>query len=491
MQNGRRSKKVFLWIYTSVLLLTLSVVLNFDFFNEFNPGGSNTKMATPVGTPSFSILEEMFPDTLTPEKFADTFHLLKAQIAGNYGQGETIGFIEVDGEYSQKSFDEFNRQFKGQMPELNSPVKVTVLPKAEDLGVHSKEQIDETMTDLEWAHVVAPKANLVVFDSSKMNKEQISEAISKYHVDVLSESILNANVFTHVRNPFIHSNQAGILSLSMSHPFFTGTGDGGANVAPAAVYPDVVLVGGIEVPSHTPVQVWNMEGYGRAIGMQIAPRYERAVFHDFWRNVPDVLWLSGPPGVSTDTPLGWLPISGTSLGGPIWAALWSLGDNLHRHNMGSSLPSNANATLYKLYKMYPRAFIHPKDNGMPTEAAGLGYPNAYQIVKDLGEFQGQVTPESNFKLQRVPFYLTFIEFALAILFAILGRSFKSSRRKAVLIVIANSVLALCVMIVISTLCNAIEANDLIRDIAFFFMVIPYLFLIRRFDKWIWNIHRWK
>ncbi|QQE80160.1 hypothetical protein [Alicyclobacillus sp. SO9] len=491
MQNGRRSKEMFLWIYTSVLLLTLSVVLNFDFFNEFHPGGSNSTMATPVGPPSFSILKKMFPSTLTPEKFADTFDLLKAQIAGDYGQGETIGFIEVDGEYSQKSFHEFNRQFEGQMSELSSPVKVTVLPKAENLGVHSKEQIDETMTDVEWAHVVAPKANLVVFDSSKMSKEQISQAISKYHVNVLSESILDSKVFNHVRDPFIRSHQAGILSLSMSHPFFTGTGDGGANVAPAAMYPDAVLVGGIEVPSRNPIQVWNFEGYGSAVGMQIAPRYERSITHNFWRTVPDVLWMSGPPGVSTETPLGWLPMSGTSLGGPIWAALWSLGDNLHRHNMGSPLSSNANATLYKLYKKYPNAFIHPRDNSLPTEATGLGYPNSYQIVKDLGKFQGRVTPGSSFKLQRVPFYLAFIEFALAILFALLGRSFKASRRKAVLIVTANSVLAFCVMIVISTLCSAIEANDLIRDIAFFFMVIPYLFLIRRFDKWVWNTSRWK
>lgn len=483
IRKALKLKSTVCWVYTTTLLLTLSSVLNFNFFNEFNPGGSNSTTQTPVGPASFSVAKEMFPGALTPEEFVKDFDIRNAQTEGHYGLGETIGFIEVDGEFSQKAFDAFNRKFG------LSSTKVTILPQSVNLGVQSKEQVVETMVDVEWAHVVAPKANLVIFDTSKMDEEQIASAISKYHVSVLSDSTQFQDVFENARDPFIKSKMADILSLSMSHPYFTGSGDGGPNVAPASLYPNAVIVGGIQDKPQSDIQVWNSAGFGTATDMAIAPRYQRRVFHNIWRHVPDVTWFAGPLGIYTNTPVGWLAEEGTSLSAPLWAALWSLGDAAHRLNTDSSLPSDANAVLYALYDTHPNAFNSPNSNGMPSESIGLGYPNASQIVKDLGNFKSHVTQGNNLQFYRLPFYLAFIELGFAILAVSFWRTFKSRRAKAVSIVVVNTIFTLLVMIIICTLCNNLEANVIIRDVAFTFMATPYVFLIYRIDKWVWNLKR--
>ncbi|QRF23574.1 hypothetical protein FY534_07750 [Alicyclobacillus sp. TC] len=366
-------------------------------WNNDNAGGTPPNAPPSHGFSSFHQAYPTFPNALVPENFVQDFHLRHAQVLGNDGQGETIALLELSRAFDVSAYQNFNRQMSTRTLQLegNDVVLSTIRPV-----LHVKHNIGETMLDAEWAHVIAPKARLLVLpinESPKLFRKQLKE----YHVTVVSDSLVPVGSGRMLfDNPFLLANGKSLFPALMSnevqnvtyaaahYPFFASSGDGGNNVTPLVRFPYAVVVGGLQwaTTSRNPSDLtpWINEGYGTAVLSVKASILERQIFHQAWRTVPTVTWLAGYPGVWIDSQNGYRVVYGTSLSTPCWAALWALADAAHIRQTHTHLSSNAYLTLLQLAQQHPDAFWQPHTPyGHFSALVGLGMPNPKNLVEAL------------------------------------------------------------------------------------------------------------
>lgn len=385
-------------IMSSLALCSLLVLISLSAFgldlrNGGNAGGTSiyTKLSHLY---SFQTAKKIYARAFTPSLFLSTFKLQQNQQDGHYGVGETIAFFEKSS-FSFKSYEQFCQTFSRHDKRLEQPNDPIVFVGQEGRQISSKaltaytkkygqRGIAETMMDVEWAHVVAPQARLLVIDIDNMSTAKLKEVLSKYHPNVVSNS-LTTKLW---RFPtFLGSYQW----TAANYPFFTSSGDDGSYVAPLTVFPKAVIVGGTRMNPWTDnytlaeSEIWPGEGAGTAFFSAFALPYQKSKTTP-WRVVPDVVWLAGYPGVLETVPYKstskWIDEEGTSLAAPLWSAMWALADNAHRAGTGQKLPNDANQVLYRLSHSTPRAFSITSSQG----AWGLGQPSS-SFVKDAATFK--------------------------------------------------------------------------------------------------------
>ncbi len=387
-----------------MMIVSSALAQGIDLWNNDNVGGSPVSAAGPQGYKSLSTALYNYPHIFTPQSFVRTFHVLPAQIAGHFGSGETIAFFEWNANFDAEAFRQFNETF--HLPDT-SQTRPIILSGNHVVTNLTPRRDTETMLDVEWAHVIAPRARLVILDMSSLTFGQVKSLLQRYHVTVVSSSISNGSFID--RNPFTNASLPLVEQFQFTtwiaahYPYFVSSGDGGQNINPAIVSPNAVMVGGIQANQFQPTsnlksyQLWPLEGWGIAIWDALAPSYQRALIpHPTWRHIPDVTWLSGYPGVLMILRHGWTPGAGTSLSAPSWAALWALADNAHRSTMHSSLPSEAAPTLYAIASIDKHAFISNTQSTRPWQKGwGLGFPNPPQLIRDLAHYRPSKYPSSH------------------------------------------------------------------------------------------------
>jgi len=393
---------IFVIYAISFLLATFSWGL--DLWNNDNPGGTPSNAPHPSGHPSYSSFKKAFPTLLTPEKFIQLSRLQSAELAGDFGQGQTILLIEDSPDFDRHGYVQFIHEFSSSDPELNLNISSPLVyyrGKLEKDPPSSKSDkksgVLETMLDTEWAHVIAPRAKLVVIDTSGQNIKQLENTIRSIHPTSVAITTGNGNE-TPYRNPLAWESPIQSRSflqwLSNHFATFVSSGDNGSHIPSAAVAPHAVLVGGIAANPHANLlklssyEPWPSEGYGVAKLDVLAPpfQYNSAFPYSHWRQVPDVAWLAGYPGVEIDTDSGWFPEFGTSLSAPCLAALWALCNEARILSHKDPLPPQANDVLYDIAKYDKMAFY--KSSPINTHAIwvhmwGLGVPNPTQMIQDV------------------------------------------------------------------------------------------------------------
>lgn len=303
----------------------------------------------------------------------------------------------------------------------------------------------ETTLDVEWAHAMAPGANIVLLTSPTAETEGAVGmpqfiSIEQYALDhnlgqVISQSwgateqTLDYPAGQEVINHFeVLYREAAAKGVTV----FASAGDSGtANVGldqttiypfPTVIYPAssewVTAVGGttLKIPPSGTYQsevTWNdnpifgipyATGGGRSslfaepswqLGL---PASDQSLLRGA-RGIPDIAYnadiASGVLIYETFDPAGagWLPIGGTSAGSPQWAALTAVADQMAGHSLGY-----LNPTLYQLGQG-PRAAADFHDitvgnnanegvRGYPATAGwdattGWGSPNAANLLHDL------------------------------------------------------------------------------------------------------------
>ncbi len=277
----------------------------------------------------------------------------------------------------------------------------------------------ETSLDVEWAHAMAPKANILL---------------------VLANSASDSDLFTAINTA---RRYAGVSAISMSwgggeysgqsyyDQFFTtpsghngvtflaSSGDSGSYDASAtstraveypASSPNVVAVGGtrLNVDSTSTYVSESAWGNGTSSGMYggaggglstvvSQPSYQRGVVtqSSTARAVPDVAFDADPAsGVSVvdsyDSPNApWIQVGGTSLAAPMWAGLIAVA-NQGRVLNGLGTLDGATGALPKIYTL-PSSDFHDVTTGNNGYAAGAGYdlvtgrgtPIVNRVVRDL------------------------------------------------------------------------------------------------------------
>lgn len=332
-----RARNVVLFLSIFLLFFLSCLSWGMDLWNDGKTGGTPADEKPEKGFPSLQAAKSVSPVTYSPSDFIRTFNLEAAQKMGNYGEGETIAFLESDSNFDKEAYLDFCKTFSTDYPELSPAIPPLIFVNGKPLSnTPSTDSNGETMMDIEWAHVIAPKANLVVIDANKNNFEQIRSIINQYHVTAVVSTIVNPYTKFTVRTLWLDDllspvfQRTQTLKWISSHvPFFVSSGDAGSNISSATVAQESVIVGGIEEDIYkkphelSSFQIWPSEGYGTGVFYAFAPLWQKTSnnHHYLWRQVPDVVWLAGYPGVFIKTNQGWQISGGTSLSAPCWAAL--------------------------------------------------------------------------------------------------------------------------------------------------------------------------
>lgn len=328
------------------------------------------------------------------------------------GRGQTIAIIDPYNDPNIRAdLQAFDRQFG--LPDPPNFVKLNengaIIPDGEVPGIPDDVSASVEMAlDVEWAHAIAPGANIVLIEMTHFQTDDISNAVnlarSMPGVSVVSMSLgSNDNVTT----PYLD----GLMSTPPGHTgvtFVAASGDYGLPLYPASSS-GVLAVGGTRLtigPDGTSTEVaWGGSGGGLS-SSEPRPAYQASVLpNSANRGVPDVSY-DADPGTgfalydSFGTPAGapWIYGSGhgeggTSAGAPQWAALIAIADQ-GRALVGEGALDGATQTLPMLYGLSSSDFndiTSGKNVGSPSYSAGPGYdlvtglgsPHADLIVRDL------------------------------------------------------------------------------------------------------------
>ena len=270
----------------------------------------------------------------------------------------------------------------------------------------------ETALDVEWAHAIAPAANIILEGAASQSPSDLAAAVSwvadQPGVSVVSMSwaFPEQEVGTQYDSAFMtpagHTGVTFVSSAGDSGYFNSHDGDQVGVEWPAAD-PDVLSVGGTTLHtaangSYVGETAWNLVnegssgwwgGGGGFSQVYAEPNYQYGVQSTRVRTVPDVSYDAGTGFAIYDAQLGgWTVVDGTSAGAPQWAALIAIADQ--GRALADMLPlDGASQTLPALYQ-FSSDFnqVTTGSNGYSAgpgynEATGLGTPIAVSLLGDL------------------------------------------------------------------------------------------------------------
>ena len=254
----------------------------------------------------------------------------------------------------------------------------------------------EIAIDVEWAHAMAPGANILLVETNTGNLSDLLAGIdyarNQPGVSVVSmswdesEFSQEAALDSYFTTP---ANHQGVT-------FVAATGDTGAPASWPAVSPNVLAIGGTTLQTldaqgdYRSESGWSGGGGGFSL-YESEPSYQNNVQHSGSRTIPDVAYDADPNTgfmiySSTGPGAGWSIYGGTSIATPQWAALVAIA-NQERTAAGYGTLRNAEADAYLL----PASDFHDVASGDNGFTAGPGYdlvtgrgtPYANRIIHDL------------------------------------------------------------------------------------------------------------
>lgn len=341
------------------------------------------------------------------------------------GAGQTIIIVEA---YGDPNVEADLAQFDSpQRFDLPAPPSLTVYngSATQTAGPHDPGAwLGETALDVEWAHAIAPKANLVLIEASSSSGSAVNAAmrqiVPNYPGAIISMSfgiqesaISGGGNNVHVRQ--MHKNFELFRSLGdtivasdgdfgasngtnvnspqypASDPLVTSVGGTMGLPAPLGLCPPTNLL--LDLCSYGGEQVWNEPAFGATGGgpslIWGAPAYQPGPM----RTVPDVAYNAAVNGgflVAIGPHLGLF--GGTSAGAPQWAAIIALVNQARAQ--GGKPPLSFPDALYGHptgfhditigNNMLPGAPLPGFDAGPGYDlATGLGTPNVANLIDDL------------------------------------------------------------------------------------------------------------
>jgi subtilase family serine protease len=349
------------------------------------------------------------------------------------GAGQTIVIVDAYGDPTiEQDLANFDAAFG-----LPAPPSFTVYhgSSTQKAGPHgAADWALETALDVEWAHAIAPGANIVLAEapSSSGNAINSTEAsiVSKYPGSILSQSFgINENAINGNGNNIqwkqADKNYQRFAGLGIT--VLASAGDDGATTGTSSNTPSfpssdpwVTAVGGTQgLPypyglcestgsddcSYGGEQAWNEPEFEVATGgapSQLfgTPGYQAGTSAFTTRTTPDVSYNAAVNGgvLVVQGENIWL-VGGTSAGSPQWAGIFALA-NEARAASGEGPIGFANPTLYSIYHSgrYGTDFhdITVGDNtlaGAPVAgydagpgydlATGIGTPDVANLIQDL------------------------------------------------------------------------------------------------------------
>ena len=301
--------------------------------------------------------------------------VLAAQNCQGYsGKGQTIAVVEAMHDPTLSSdVAQFERQFVGggsfvypPLNSLNGPtLKVfgqngtSTLPTGSNAG--TLWQMEEAL-DVEYAHLMAPQANIVVVEANSSSfAAMIAAAQSGAHIPGVSVVSMSWGV-----GEFAGEN---LYDQLLAHPgvtFVASAGDHAGQLQYPAVSPNVVEVGGTNLSSqygfYGGETLWANTPIGKSL-------YESG------RGTPDVVATAGTVDIVSNGTVS--VVGGTSVSAPIWAAVIAEADQWRAAHW-PSWASQA-VTPGTLSELPAQDFHH-------VAGGGMGAPIGNYVVSDLGAY---------------------------------------------------------------------------------------------------------
>ena len=369
-------------------------------YEYLNAATGTDSTATPLGssTPNGA---PIVPSTLRSAYGLNnvSFTTPTGTITGN-GAGQTIAIVDVGSDpdiaADLATFDSYyNLPAPPSFQQLSQTGSSTNLPAV------AQGWPGEISLDVEWSHVVAPAANIILFAASDLYAAD-QYAATVPGVSVVSQSFTVGG--TVADSTFTTpSGHAGVS-------FFAGNGDTGSEVPSPAQDADVVAVGGTHLNvnnngSYNSESTWSAGG-GGVSSTEAQPAYQAGIVSAYsttQRTTPDVS-LDADPGSgvaivdSYDSPAGntgpWeLIIGGTSLATPMTAGEVAIADQ-GRVAAGLTSLDGGSQLLPRFYQLSESNYaanyhdVTTGNNGHPAAVGydlgtGLGTPIANVLLPDL------------------------------------------------------------------------------------------------------------
>jgi subtilase family serine protease len=363
----------------------------------------------------------------TPPEIHTAYNLSALYKAGYDGNGQTIVIFEICNSATiQSDANAFSAQFG--LPALTSAnFSVIDYPVASPCDSPSVEE----SLDVEWAHAIAPGANIIVlvtpnFETNSGFAQDIDVAL----LYTLANHLGNVISFSYGLPEILFApadlDQTNLLTQlaaisGVSANFSSGdSGDYTELGIPATVeYPASTqygtAVGGISVALNSSNAIQWQSGWGTNVNLLddaglvsdpplgsfyagsgggssaffLKPGFQDRLPGSF-RRLPDISWIADPyTGVVVDTtfdgvypPREWFAIGGTSVSCPMFSALWAIANQEAGAALGQaaryvySMPSS---TITDIVPVGSRTNV----TGIITDASGLTFYSASDLAQPL------------------------------------------------------------------------------------------------------------
>lgn len=350
-----------------------------------------------------------FATCYDPQQFQSAYDVAGLP-AGTDGTGTTIAVVDAFGSPTIRGdLRQFDRAFGLPRAQLSIAQPAGQVPRFDPQKPDRVDWATETTLDVEYAHVMAPGAKLLLLETPVDETEGAQGlpqmmhaerwAIRHAHVDVISQSF-GATEQTFPSFATIRKLRATFAYAQRRHvTVLAASGDNGATDLKRSMNstyshrvqswpsadPLVTSVGGLHLDltssgkRRSPDQVWHDDygagGGGRSIFFP-RPSWQRSVrtVVGSHRGVPDVSMTADVDGGALiwtsfkGQPSGWQLVGGTSLATPMFAGVVALADQLAGHPLGLLNPA-----IYRLGRQGAAAGLVDVTRGNNSYAGVRGF----------------------------------------------------------------------------------------------------------------------
>jgi hypothetical protein len=346
------------------------------------------------------------PTVYNPAQIAHAYGFDQINFGGvtGDGTGQTIAIVDAfnnpnfvsstDPNFANSSLAVFDRQWG-----LPDPVftKVDQNGGTNYPGNNSGWGLEEAL-DVEWAHAMAPGANILLVETSNNGYGSLFTGVNYAAGSGASAVSLSWGSGEFFGETSFDATFAAASGVS----FLAASGDRGAPGTYPAYSPYVVAVGGTGLIADSQGNYISETGWSGSGGgisqVEAQPAYQQGTVTQSGtqRTIPDVAYNANPNTavyVYDRFNGGWFGVGGTSAGAPQWAALVAIANQGRNLNgllpLGSSASQGSQEVLTDLYNLQSDFNdITTGNNGFQAGpgydlVTGIGTPQANVLVPDL------------------------------------------------------------------------------------------------------------
>ena len=360
------------------------------------PGYATPDYAAYVAPNSVAPLSTAGPTGYTPAQIRQAYGINKISfnngtVAGD-GSGTTIAIVNA---YNDPKIANDLHQFDLQFG-LADPVLTTVNKTGgAALPAANGGWITEIALDVEWAHAIAPGANILLVEA---NSASLGDLLTAVNYARNATGVVAVSMSWGAGEFAGESAYDSYFTTPGGHggvTFVAASGDSGAPAGYPAISPNVLSVGG------TTLSLDGQGGYGSESGWsgsgggisayESQPGYQNGVVTQStaYRTGPDVAYDANPgtgfpvyDSYNNPASAPWGQWGGTSDAAPQWAALVAIADQ-GRALAGKAALDGATQTLPMLYAL-PAADFHDTTAARATAVPAIRPAAGYDLVTGRG-----------------------------------------------------------------------------------------------------------